>query len=75
VYWRVPGLPRTVNVHPGPPPPPTLDVPADGRSVGRPQIGRIENAVQLPEREWYTRGEPDPGSPPPLGFRTVREVE
>lgn len=54
--WTDPGRPRTVNVDAGPPLPQSIEVEPGGRSVGRPQIGRIENAVQLPERPWYTRG-------------------
>ena len=59
VVWIDPGEPRTVNVQPGPPPPERFDVPAGGLSIGRPQRGRIEHAVALPDSPWYTLGDPE----------------
>ena len=54
--WIDPGRPRTVNVAPGPPPPP-LPPGLDGAlSVGTPSRGRLKDAVQLPESPLYTRG-------------------
>lgn len=57
--WTDPGIAPTVNVTPGPPLPETIDVEPGGKSVGRPQRGRIVDAVPLPERPWYTNGRPE----------------
>lgn len=51
--WVDPGLPRTVNVRPGPEPP-QVDLPRGALSVGRPQRGRILHAIQLPDSPLYT---------------------
>jgi LysM repeat protein len=54
--WIDPGSPRTVNVAPGPPPPPAPEGIDGARSVGAPNRGRIKDAVQLPDSPLYTRG-------------------
>jgi LysM repeat protein len=57
--WIDPGLPSTVNLREGVPAPELFELPEDGHSIGRPQRGRIENAVPLPERPWYDLGRPE----------------
>jgi murein endopeptidase/LysM repeat protein len=57
--WVDPGLPLTVNVDDGPAMPATIDVPPGGESIGRPQRGRIKDAVPLPERPWYSIRRPE----------------
>ena len=55
--WVDPWSPLTVRPDPGTPVPPAdVEVPEGGRSIGRPQRGRLENGVQLPESMLYTRG-------------------
>ena len=54
--WIDPGMPRTVNVRPGPTPPPLPEGIDGARSVGAPARGRLKDAVQLPESPLYTRG-------------------
>jgi hypothetical protein len=56
--WVDPGRPRTVRrgASGREVTPPAIG--DGGKSTGRPQRGRIENAVQLPETELYIRGHP-----------------
>lgn len=61
VLWVDPGWPRTLRPGEGPPVPERFDVPAAGKSVGRPHRGRLENGVLLPESELYTRKVPSSG--------------
>lgn len=55
VVWFDPGAYWTVYRQPGPPLPTDLGVPDGGVSVGRPNRGRIKNAVQVPDSANYTR--------------------
>jgi len=59
VLWTDPGAPRTVHASKPAAQPPTLAPMPGGRSKGRPQIGRIVHAVELPESRCYTRGKPE----------------
>jgi murein endopeptidase len=43
----------------GPPVPEDLGVPDGGLSVGRPNRGRVQHAVQVPDLPYYTRRNPD----------------
>jgi murein endopeptidase len=59
--WVDPGLPRTIastwSASQSPARPP-IAVPAGGQSVGRPQRGRLIDAVQLPQSDLYARKHP-----------------
>lgn len=61
VAWVDPGWPRTIRPGEGPAVPERFDVPATGKSVGRPHRGRLEGGVLLPESELYTRKIPTGG--------------
>lgn len=53
--WFDPGAFWTVNRRPGPPLPDDLGVEDGAISVGRPNRGRIKNAVKVPDLPYYTR--------------------
>jgi hypothetical protein len=57
--WFDPGAPWTVFRALGPPTPNDLGVAEGGISVGRPNRGRIRDAVQVPDLPLYTRRNPD----------------
>jgi Penicillin-insensitive murein endopeptidase/LysM domain len=59
--WVDPGWPYSLRPGEGPPVPERFDVPAGGRSVGRPHRGRLEGGVLLPESDLYTRRTPAGG--------------
>jgi hypothetical protein len=59
--WVDPGWPRTLRPGEGPPAPARVEVPAGGRSVGRPHRGRLEGGVLLPASDLYTRKSPTGG--------------
>jgi len=52
--WVDPGWPQTIHPDEGPPVPDHFEVPAGGLSTGRPNRGRLQNGVHLPESELYT---------------------
>ncbi len=54
--WVDPALSLSVRPGLGDEVPESFDVPEGGLSVGRPNRGRLVNAVQLPESPLYTRG-------------------
>lgn len=64
--WIDPGYPRTIRSPAAPKRSgdrvaheiEAVDIPAAGRSVGRPQRGRLVDGVQLPDSELYTRKHP-----------------
>lgn len=58
VVWRDPGRPQTIHTS-QPVVEPAIAAPTGGLSKGRPQIGRIVDAVVLPESRCYTRGKPE----------------
>jgi hypothetical protein len=59
VVWTDPGRPRTVRAPVEDPSRPSYEPPSGGVSVGRPQRGRIEQPIALPESRCYTRGKPE----------------
>lgn len=61
VLWIDPGWPQTIHPGEGPPIPETFDVPAGALSVGRPNRGRLQDGVLLPESDLYTRKTPTTG--------------
>lgn len=61
VLWVDPGWPRTIHPGEGPPVPERFDVPPGARSVGRPNRGRLEAGLLLPESPLYTRKIPSTG--------------
>lgn len=56
VAWVDPAQPWTYRPGEGPEVPEAFDVPPGGLSVGRPQRGRLQRAVQLPPSPLYDRG-------------------
>ncbi len=53
--WVDPGWPQTIHPNEGPPVPEHFDVQTGGLSVGRPNRGRLQDGVLLPESPLYTR--------------------
>lgn len=53
--WVDPGWPQTIHPGEGPPVPDHFDVPPGALSVGRPNRGRLQGGVSLPESDLYTR--------------------
>ncbi|MCA9705450.1 MAG: penicillin-insensitive murein endopeptidase [Myxococcales bacterium] len=53
--WVDPGWPQTIHPDQGPPVPEHFEVTPGGRSVGRPNRGRLQDGVMLPESDLYTR--------------------
>lgn len=52
--WVDPGWPQTIHPGEGPPVPDHFDVTPGGRSVGRPNRGRLQGGVLLPPSDLYT---------------------
>lgn len=61
VLWVDPGWPRTIHPGEGPPVPERFDLLTGARSVGRPNRGRLEAGILLPESDLYTRKSPSSG--------------
>jgi len=59
VVWTDPGAPRTLHGPSTAVQPPTFEPLPGGLSKGRPQVGRIVHAVELPESHCYRRGKPE----------------
>jgi murein endopeptidase len=61
VLWVDPVAKGTLRPGQGPAVPDSFEVPATGRSVGRPQHGRLEGGVLVPKSTLYSRRKPTGG--------------